>query len=107
MSNSSTVNCVVLRCPRPENGAEPHAQNAKSGAVIQTRNPDANSGNCLRVRPGILLAGCEPYNATQHEADHCKNDETDVATREVLVIFDNAPAAAEPAIRALNDPSFG
>src|SRR5262245_44999602 len=61
----------------------------------------------VRVRPGILPAGCEPYNSTQHEADHCKNDETDVATREVLVIFDNAPAAAEPAIRALNYPAFG
>src|SRR5215467_62316 len=61
----------------------------------------------LRVRLGILPAGCEPYNSTQHEADHCKNDETDVATREVLVIFDNAPAAAEPAIRALNYPAFG
>jgi hypothetical protein len=61
----------------------------------------------LRVRPGILSAGCEPYNSTQHEADHCKNDETDVATREVLVIFDNAPAAAKPAIRALNDPALG
>src|SRR5262249_25506360 len=36
---------------------------------------------CLRVRPGILLAGCEPYNSTQHEADHGKNDEADVATR--------------------------
>src|SRR5215467_4031212 len=67
----------------------------------------ASSRSDLRVRPGILLAGCEPYNSTQHEADHCKNDETDVATREVLVIFDNAPAAAEPAIRALNYPAFG
>jgi hypothetical protein len=63
-------------------------------------------GDFLRVRPAILRAGCEPYNSAQHEADHCKNDETDVATREVLVIFDNAPAAPEPTVRALNYPAL-
>jgi len=30
-----------------------------------------------------------------------------VASREVLVIFDNAPAAAKPTVRALNDPALG
>jgi hypothetical protein len=38
----------------------------------------------------------------QHEAD-----QTDVATREVLVVFDIAPAAPEPTIRAPNDPALG
>ena len=49
------------------------------------KRPDSDTTNCitrsdkaLRVCPAILLAGCEPYNSTQHEADHCKNDETDV-----------------------------
>src|SRR5690349_20457239 len=58
------------------------------------------------VRPAILRAGCEPYNWGQDEADHCKNDETDVATREVIVIFDNAPPAPEPTVRALNYPAL-
>jgi hypothetical protein len=37
----------------------------------------------LRVRPGILLGDCEPYNSARHKADHRKDDEGEVATREV------------------------
>ena len=57
-------------------------------------------------RPGILRAGSEPYNSTQHETDHCENDETDVTTCEVLVVFGKSAAAAKPAVGALNDRAW-
>ena len=60
----------------------------------------------LRVRPGILCGVCEPYNSAQHKADHRQNDEGEMATREVFIVFGKAPAAAKPSIGAFNDPAL-
>ena len=76
-------------------------------ANLTEQSPMLTSKNRLRVRPSILCAGCEPYNSAQHETDHCEDDETNVATCEVLVVFGKSPAATKPAVGALNDPALG
>ena len=45
-------------------------------------------------------------NSPQHEPDHCEDDETDMASGEVLVVFRKSAAAAKPAVGALNDPAL-
>src|SRR5215470_19214138 len=73
---------------------------------VLARSDDRSLVGYLRVRPGILCGVFEPYNSAQHKADHRQDDESDMATREVLIVFGKAPAAAKPAISALNDPAL-
>jgi hypothetical protein len=60
----------------------------------------------LRVRPGILRGALEPYDS-QHEADHCQDDEANMAAGENLVVLGESAAAAEPAVCALDNPALG
>ena len=61
----------------------------------------------LRVRPNILRCASVPYNSTQYEPDHRKNDERCMIATEIFVVFDEAAAAVQPAVGALYDPGLG
>jgi hypothetical protein len=58
-------------------------------------------------RPGILRGALERYDPAQHEADHCQDDEANMAAGEILVVLGEPAAAAEPAVCALDNPALG
>jgi|HubBroStandDraft_4_1064222.scaffolds.fasta_scaffold214226_2 hypothetical protein len=74
----------------------------------QTNVPAKNHNCNVRADPGSYDSGSKswPGQASEHDADHCETDESGSGLGITLEVAGEAPIAANPGERSLDDPAF-